>query len=227
MSARDELRAALQTYDLDGAWTHLTSHLPQHALTQRNHRYALKRYLEHAHASQADILHPKPDFLAAYLETWKSFTPGHARALYSRLKSLYKALRELGTIPKTFDPLLTLTAPRLTEQPGEARKFYTQAEIGRLLAQARGAEERCLVLLGSDAGLRSGELRRLQWQDVHLTEATLLVQERRVDKGGRLDDALRDWARNHGGLLTSGNVFTYRAGHLHRQPPPAPTLSGR
>ena len=124
-------------------------------------------------------------------------------------------------IPRTYDPLLGLCVPRLEVQPGAARRHFSGAEITRLLAHVRDAEERCLVLLGAHAGLRSGEVCALNWADVQLTEAELRVGERTVPKGELLDDALREWALRHGGLLAQGSVFgytdTYSVGRrLHR-----------
>lgn len=210
MSSQSDLRDALRAYDLDGAWVHLAPLLPPHPLTQRNHKYALKRYFDHARIDHADLLRPTPTFLNAYLLTFKTLDPGSARSLFSRLRGFYKALRTLRMIPSTYDPLLTLSVPRLTAQPGEARRHYTDDEVQRLLTHANDVEERCLLLLGAHAGLRSGEVCRLQWPDVQLTEAELMVHGRTVPKGSWLDEALRAWARKHGGLLAEGQVFPYK-----------------
>ncbi|WP_407542815.1 tyrosine-type recombinase/integrase (plasmid) [Deinococcus radiomollis] len=210
MSVQDELRAALGGYDLEAAWEWLAPVLPQHPLTLRNHRYAFKRYLDHARLDHADVLRPDPEFLSAYLLTFRSLDPGHARSLFSRLRGLYKAFRQLGVIPSTYDPLLGLPVPRLDVQPGEARRHFDDEEVGRLLTHADGPEERCLILLGSHAGLKSGEVCALQWSGVQLTEASLNVHGRAVPKNGPLDGALRDWARKHGGLLATGTVFAYK-----------------
>ncbi len=221
MSSQSDLRDALRAYDLDDAWEHLAPLLPPHPLTQRNHKYALKRYFDHARADHADLLRPTPTFLNAYLLTFKTLDPGSARSLFSRLRSLYKAFRQLRVIPSTYDPLLILSVPRLTAQPGEERRHYAENEIQKLLTHVNDPEERCLVLLGAHAGLRSGEVCRLQWPDVQLTEDKLTVQGRTVPKGSQLDEALRAWARKHGGLLAEGQVFpykdTYAVNHsLHR-----------
>ncbi|WP_456832921.1 tyrosine-type recombinase/integrase [Deinococcus sp. UYEF24] len=100
--------------------------------------------------------------------------------------------------------------PRLKAQPGEERRHFTESEISLLLSHAQDAEERCLILLGAHAGLKSGEVCRLAWSDVQLTEAELKVHGRVIPKEGLLDDALRDWARRHGGLLAEGSVFGYK-----------------
>ncbi len=210
MSVQTELRAALKAYDLDLAWGCLAPVLPQHPLTQRNHKYAFKRYLDQARLNHTDILRPDPEFLATYLLTFNALDPGHARSLFSRLRALYKALRRLQLIPSTYDPLLSLTVPRLSVQPGQERRYFSEPEVGLLLVHATSAEERCLVLLGSHAGLKSGEICKLQWLDVQLTEAMLAIQGRVIPKDELLDDALRDWARKHGGLLATVNVFPYR-----------------
>ena len=210
MSTQGELRAALAVYDLDSAWERLAPVLPQHPLTQRNHKYAFKRYLDQARLNHTDILRPDPEFLTAYLRSFETLDPGHARSLFSRLRGLYKAFRRLGAIPSTYDPLLGLDVPRLSVQPGAARRHFSEHETELLLTHASDAEERCLVLLGGHAGLKSGEVCTLQWTDVQLTDAALSVRGRAVPKGGPLDGALRDWARKHGGLLATGNVFAYR-----------------
>ena len=118
MSVQTELRAALKAYDLDLAWGCLAPVLPQHPLTQRNHKYAFKRYLDQARLNHTDILRPDPEFLSTYLLTFNALDPGHARSLFSRLRALYKALRRLELISSTYDPLLSFTVPRLSVQPG-------------------------------------------------------------------------------------------------------------
>lgn len=93
--------------------------------------------------------------------------------------------------------------------PGPSGLWYPNT-CDPLLAHAHDVEECCLILLGAHAGLKSCEVRTLNWTDVQLTEATLRVRQRLIPKSGLLDEALRAWARKHGGLLAEGPVFGYK-----------------
>lgn len=63
-----------------------------------------------------------------------------------------------------------------------ASRVYTAGELTALLTAARDQQETVIVLLGSHAGLRVGEMLRLAWVDVDLRGAELLV---RHGKGGK------------------------------------------
>jgi integrase len=149
--------------------------------------------------------------------------------------------RSLGErVPKTVNNVLTVLstllkkavewnvidrtpcAIRLLKTSQGSVEFYDFDEYERLIASARGLDSTTLVcvLLGGDAGLRSGELRALRWRDVN-QEAKQLCVERNdwrghvsTTKGGRLRHvpmtarlaaALREHRHLRGPLVLTGN----------------------
>ena len=91
-------------------------------------------------------------------------------------RALYGALIWAGAT--TVDPFRDVKVDALAARDGEAATAhaYTDAELDGLLAAARDAHERVLLLLGAHAGLRVSEMVRLLWQDVDLRAGTLLVR---------------------------------------------------
>jgi integrase len=112
---------------------------------------------------------------------------------------------------------------KLLKVPPQEFDFLTFEELSRLLdAVKEDSERRALLLLGSDAGLRQGEIVALEWGDVDLTAGTLTVRrsswhgivgtpksgrERKVPLTARLRAALR--AHRH---LRSELVFCHADG---------------
>ena len=64
-------------------------------------------------------------------------------------------------------------------------RAYTEMELNELLAAARDAHERFMLLLGAHAGLRVGEMVRLRWEDVDLRSGTLRVRPASPGPGRR------------------------------------------
>ena len=87
-----------------------------------------------------------------------------------------------GALPRDAVPELTPL-----KEPRRAPAFYSFDEYARLVRAAASLNEstRALVLLGGDAGLRSGELRGLRWSHVHLDRNRLHVCEQRTQLGER------------------------------------------
>ncbi|HEY2434633.1 MAG TPA: tyrosine-type recombinase/integrase [Vicinamibacterales bacterium] len=104
------------------------------------------------------------------------------------LSTLLKKAVEWGVIP-----YVPCTIRLLKTSQGSV-EFYDFDDYERLIAAARALDSTTLacVLLGGDAGLRSGEMRALRWRDVN-QEAKQLCVERNdwrghvsTTKGGRL-----------------------------------------
>ncbi|HYO97993.1 MAG TPA: tyrosine-type recombinase/integrase [Polyangiaceae bacterium] len=112
---------------------------------------------------------------------------------------------------------------KLLKVPPQEFDFLTFEELPRLLDAVKDdPERRTLLLLGSDAGLRQGELVALEWGDVNLVAGTLTVRrsswhgivgtpksgrDRKVPLTARLRTALR--AHRH---LRSELVFCHADG---------------
>jgi integrase len=101
-------------------------------------------------------------------------------------------------------------------------QFYDFDEYDRLIQAARTLDSTTLVcvLLGGDAGLRSGEMRALRWRDVNWETSQLCVERNdwrghvSTPKGGRLRHvpmttrlagALRDHRHLRGPLALTGS----------------------
>jgi integrase len=83
---------------------------------------------------------------------------------------------------------------RLLKTSQGSVEFYDFDDYERLIAAARAFDSTTLVcvLLGGDAGLRSGEMRALRWRDVNQETRQLCVERNdwrghvSTTKGGRL-----------------------------------------
>jgi integrase len=94
----------------------------------------------------------------------------------SSLRSFYGYCRQVRLVPT--DPSAEVRAPRIQRAPG----FHlTSDELRRLLDINTGPRDRIQTYLLVYTAARSGELRRLRWQDIDFAGRTMLV----CGKGGR------------------------------------------
>lgn len=100
----------------------------------------------------------------------------------------------MGTVQTMFglavDWGFLLVAPKIVyfKVPKETVRFLTEVEAVALLDAAK-PKWRSMVLIGLRTGMRIGELRGLQWGDIDLDKATLVV--RRTDPGlGGMDSTV-------------------------------------
>jgi len=113
-------------------------------------------------------------------------------------------------------------AIRLLKTSQGSIEFYDSDEYERLVQAARALDSTTLVcvLLGGDAGLRSGEMRALRWRDVNQETKQLCVERNdwrghvSTTKGGRLRHvpmttrlafALREHRHLRGPLVLTGS----------------------
>jgi integrase len=104
------------------------------------------------------------------------------------LSVLLKKAAEWGVIERMPCSIKLVAAPK------PAMSFYDFRQYERLVESARGADWRAelIVLLGGEAGLRSGEMVALEWRDVDFQKGLLCVARSAwkgqvaVPKGGRL-----------------------------------------
>lgn len=87
--------------------------------------------------------------------------------------------------------------------------IFTPSEITRLLEAATPDFLPCLAL-GAFAGLRSAEIERLEWSDIHLADRFIVVGASKAKTAGRrivpLSDNLAEWLAPYAGR--QGNVWT-------------------
>lgn len=214
-----ELIEALRTHDFPSLWPVLLPHLPgggQHPQTSLNQRSAIKKFVLAAQLERANLLQPSAEFIHVYAASLQGGSAGSVRNTLSHLRGLYQALRALELVPGSYDPFLTLDSPALPARPGEERRFYRAEEISRLIAPAT-TEDRCLILMGAHAGLRTGEVLKLAWDDVRLSEGRLEVQGRSLPPSPDLEQALYAWSRRQGGAFAEGPVFGFTTPHEVRR----------
>ncbi|MGO8839072.1 MAG: tyrosine-type recombinase/integrase [Limisphaerales bacterium] len=88
-------------------------------------------------------------------------------------------------------------------------EIFTPAEIQRLLAAASPAFLPCLAL-GAFAGLRSAEIERLEWSDIHLAEKFIVVGASKAKTASRrvvpVSDNLAAWLAPY--FEMTGKVWT-------------------
>lgn len=164
-----------------GPWTHATV---------KNVRIGLKRLLQEWEGES--LVRPSRDagfrFTLALQSSGLSAATVEARLAAAR--ALYRALRWAGATTAT--PFEGIRAPKSPTPAWERRMPYTEGELRRLLdatdaRRHRQREdthlvERVVVLLGAHAGLRASEMLALEWDDVDLEHAVLVV---RRGKGGK------------------------------------------
>jgi len=132
------------------------------------------------------------------------------------LSTLLKKAVEWGVIDHVPCPI------RLLKTSQGSIQFYDFDDYDRLIQAARTLDSTTLVcvLLGGDAGLRSGEMRALRWRDVNWETQQLCVERNdwrghvSTTKGGRLRHvpmttrlagALRDHRHLRGPLVLTGS----------------------
>ena len=79
-------------------------------------------------------------------------------------------------------------------------EIFTPSEIARLLSATTPEFLPC-VAIGAFAGLRSAEIERLEWSDIHLTEKFIVVGASKAKTAGRrivpIHDNLAEWLRDY------------------------------
>jgi site-specific recombinase XerD len=102
---------------------------------------------------------------------------------------------------------------------GETQVF-TPVEIGRLLDAARNQLPDFLpcVAIGAFAGVRSAEIERMEWSDIHLAEKFIVVGASRAKTAGRrivpIADNLAEWLAPYAGRegkLWTGTHYAWAA----------------
>jgi len=97
-------------------------------------------------------------------------------------------------------------------------KIFTPTEISRLLTASTPDFLPCLAL-GAFAGLRSAEIERLEWSDIHLAEKFIVVGASKAKTAGRrvvpIHDNLASWlapyAKRQGNVWKGGHDEFYEA----------------
>lgn len=198
-------------------------HHLQHLLKQEQYEEAFETLLPLVSAkltTRKNVLSGWRSYLHWLMESEESLlnftTPEQQYPAWLRARDVAPATlnNRLVQVRKLYQFLLEMqlvTSNPFAGQKGEAnpvherRQVYTNAEIDRLLAHA-AAEERLLILLGSEAGLSGGEVRFLKFSDLLEGGRQLRVQriryrqrqypvEQVVECSPRLQDAFAQWLK--------------------------------
>jgi integrase len=98
------------------------------------------------------------------------------------IRTLFEFAKRKRYLPSDFDELSRVT--RLDNGEDGPIEIYTPKEIAALL---EAADESLVpfIAIGGFAGLRSSEIRRLDWQDVKFDSDCIIVQKGKVKKRGK------------------------------------------
>lgn len=170
-------------------------------------------------ATARDWLTRHPEASAASyrdVETWlreRGLSASSTRALLVNLRSLYRWLQREGLA--VTDPTALVDRPRV---PARLPRPAPDREIARVVATG-DVQLRALVALMACAGLRCVECSRLDWCDVDLTAATVIVngkgqRERLISLSADVVAALAELGLAGG--RRAGPVFAGRGGRRLR-----------
>lgn len=111
--------------------------------------------------------------------------------------AFFKYCKERGWLPKDHDGIALV--PKFKEKPGEIEIFAPQ-EIAHFLSHAR-LEMVPFLAIGAFAGLRSAEIERLDWKEVHLADRFIEVKAAKSKTASRrlvpMTENLAKWLAPH------------------------------
>ena len=113
------------------------------------------------------------------------------------LGAFFKYCKERGWLPKDHDGIALV--PKFKEKPNEI-EIFTPQEIAHFLGHAR-SEMVPFLAIGAFAGLRSAEIERLDWKEVHLAERFIEVKAAKSKTASRrlvpITENLAKWLAEH------------------------------
>lgn len=180
--------------------------------TLRSYRSAVRGFfawlqgmgLEGEALAQA-VASPSEDLGAAYLRHLEEegLKPASVNQRRAALKAFYEALKWAGVAER--NPFSEAPTRRDPVPKWEKRRPYEEGEVARLL-EAATPEERLLVLLGAQGGLRVSEAVGLRWENVDLEARRMRVvgkgrKEASVLIPGGLARALEEAKKEEGPVL--------------------------
>lgn len=173
-----------------------------------------REFLSWAGPAGMSLLRPRGNQAFAYVRHLEASgkSPSTVRGMLAAVRGLYAALRWAGVTDAA--PFTDVRAAADPVPNWQKRKPYSDADILKLLEVA-DAQEKVIILLGADCGLRATEMTRVYRKDIHLdAEQPYLVvtgkREKRqeVPLSKRAGMALQKWM-----LMTPGYapyILTFR-----------------
>lgn len=137
------------------------------ARTLETYQAGLTALLTWAGPAGVSLLRPRPNDGFAYVRHLEAsgLAPSSVRVRLAAGRALFAALRWAGATDAA--PFTDVRAASDPVPNWQKRKPYPDAEVRQLLEHA-DEQERVIVLLGADCGLRATEMTRLLRADVHL-----------------------------------------------------------
>jgi integrase/recombinase XerC len=218
---REKALALLRAADLEGlhallahhmrTWGRAGARVSPHTL--KSYKSALRAFLGwlvgmglEGEALVEAIANPSEELGAAFLRHLEEegLRPASVNQRRAALGALYEALRWAGVTQA--NPFREAPTRRDPVPRWEKRRPYSEDEVKRLLEAAATPEERLLLLLGAQGGLRVSEAVGLRWEDVDLEGRTMRVygkgrKEATVLLPGPLLEALKVVAQPTGKVL--------------------------
>jgi integrase/recombinase XerC len=148
------------------------------------------------------------------VERWaaeRAISPASTRNLHTMLRAFYRWAQREGVCDR--DPTQLADRPRV---PGRLPRPAAERDIARVYATA-DVQVRAIIALMACAGLRCVECSRLNWADVDVPAATVIVDgkghhERLLDLSPDVTRALAQLAVSAPPAVPRGAVFTGHAG---------------
>lgn len=171
---KDAIRAA-RDMDQDALWNLLEAYLVMRGSrgarvsqnTLNAYRIYLRDFLTWAGPAGMSLLRPRGNEPFAYvrhLET-QGKSPSTVRGMLSAARGLYSALRWAGATDMA--PFTDVRAATDPVPNWQKRKPYSDGDLVKLLAAA-DPQEKVILHLGADCGLRVTEMTRMLRRDIHL-----------------------------------------------------------
>jgi integrase len=158
------------------------------------------------------IAHVTADEVRVFLDGLKLSARSHNNFLRS-LRTMFEFAKSRGWLPKDHDELDGIG---LKKDRSGAIAIYSPAELVKLFAAAPAVFVPALAI-GAFAGLRSAEIERLEWSEVHLAEKFIEVTAGKSKTASRrlaqVPDNLAAWlaphARRGGKVWPHGHCYFY------------------
>lgn len=198
---------AIQDGDREGLWGIVLAHLVLHGRrgmkistgTLEKYKQAFDAFLDWTQGAGVILTRPHEDTGRLYIRGLESrgFRTSSVRWHLASVKALYAALRWCDATDA--DPFQDVR-PVHDGVPQVAKgKIYSAPQIDAMLEVAR-PEERVIILLGADLGMRAAEIGNIQRTQIHLDAdppSVLIVgkgaKTRQIPLSRRAEDAVRTW----------------------------------
>jgi integrase len=150
------------------------------------------------------------DFLAAL-----KLSPRSHNNFVRSLITLFEFAKRRGYLPKDHDEMERVDLRKDRDQPID---IFTPDEMARLLAQA-APDVLPILAIGAFGGLRSAEIERLEWREVHLAERFIEVPAAKAKTASRrlapVPDNLAAWLAPYAGckgkVWPNGHAYFYES----------------